>query len=93
MSPLFRRSPRKNPAQSTVTLIGKPGCHLCEVAAEVVRGVCAETGASLVMEDITQDAELRRKYWEQIPVVLVDGEQHDFWKVDPDRLRRALGVA
>jgi hypothetical protein len=40
--------------------------------------------------DITQDEELYRKYWEQIPVVLVDGEQHDFWRVDEGRLRKAL---
>ncbi|NGO81120.1 glutaredoxin family protein [Streptomyces sp. YC504] len=92
MSPLFRRSGKKSPAERTVTLIGKPGCHLCEVAEQEIRKVCAETGASMEKEDITQDEELHRKYWEQIPVILVDGEQHDFWKVDPDRLRRALGA-
>ncbi len=92
MSPLFRRTAKKNPADSTVTLIGKPGCHLCEVAEETIRKVCDETGAAMEMKDITQDEELHRKYWEQIPVILVDGEQHDFWKVDPDRLRGALGA-
>jgi hypothetical protein len=30
------------------------------------------------------------RYWEQIPVVLVDGEQHTFWRVDEARLRAAL---
>ncbi|MFC7221288.1 glutaredoxin family protein [Streptomyces polyrhachis] len=91
MSPLLRRAPRKNPADSTVTLIGKPGCHLCDEARTVVAQVCADLGASLEERDIGQDAELHRLYWEQIPVVLVDGEQHTFWKVDPQRLRRALG--
>ncbi|WP_029391646.1 glutaredoxin family protein [Streptomyces xiaopingdaonensis] len=74
----------------TVTLIGKPGCHLCEVARDVVARVCEETGAEWEERDINKDEELYRKYWEQIPVVLVDGEQHDFWRVDPERLRRAL---
>jgi glutaredoxin len=74
----------------TVTLIGKPGCHLCDVAREVIEKVCAETGSSWDEKDINQDAELYRLYWEQIPVVLVDGEQHTFWRVDPQRLRRAL---
>ena len=74
----------------TVTLIGKPGCHLCAVARDVVARVCAETGAEWQELDINQDEELYRKYWEQIPVVLVDGAQHDFWRVDPERLRRAL---
>lgn len=74
----------------TVTLIGKPGCHLCDDARTVVQEVAAQTGAVLVEQDITQDEELYRRYWEQIPVVLVDGEQHTFWRVDGDRLRRAL---
>ncbi|WP_037957352.1 glutaredoxin family protein [Streptomyces sulphureus] len=73
-----------------VTLIGKPGCHLCEVARDVVARVCEETAAEWEERDINKDEELYRKYWEQIPVVLVDGEQHDFWRVDPERLRRAL---
>ncbi|MCC2279806.1 glutaredoxin family protein [Streptomyces sp. NPDC002536] len=91
MSPLLRRSARKNPADSIVTLIGKPGCHLCDDAEAVIERVCGELGARWEKKDIEQDAELHRKYWEQIPVVLVDGEQHDFWRVNPDRLRKALG--
>ncbi|MFJ9620826.1 glutaredoxin family protein [Streptomyces sp. NPDC101181] len=91
MSPLLRRT-RKKPADRTVTLIGKPGCHLCEDAREVVSAVCAETGARWVEKDITADEELHRAYWEQIPVVLIDGEQHTFWRVDPERLRKALGA-
>lgn len=74
----------------TVTLIGKPGCHLCEVARDVIVRVTAEEGATWEEKDINQDQELYRAYWEQIPVVLVEGAQHDFWRVDPDRLRKAL---
>ena len=74
----------------TVTLIAKPGCHLCDVARDVIVRICGETGASWEEKDINKDEELYRKYWEQIPVVLVDGAQHDFWRVDPDRLRKAL---
>ncbi|NLU72606.1 glutaredoxin family protein [Streptomyces sp. HNM0575] len=74
----------------TVTLIGKPGCHLCDIARDVIVRVCAETGASWEEKSIENDQELYRKYWEQIPVVLVDGAQHDFWRVDPQRLRKAL---
>ncbi|CAG7596375.1 glutaredoxin family protein [Streptomyces bryophytorum] len=76
----------------TVTLIGKPGCHLCDDARAVVQEVAAEAGAAVVEQDITQDEELYRRYWEQIPVVLVDGEQHTFWRVDAERLRRALAA-
>jgi hypothetical protein len=76
--------------QKKVTLIGKPGCHLCDVARDTVVRVCAETGAGWEEKNIEQDPELYRLYWEQIPVVLVDGAQHDFWRVDPERLRTAL---
>lgn len=98
MSPIFRRSggrtekrtEKKEPRERLVTLIGKPGCHLCDDAQSVVEKVCAEVGASWEKKDITEDEELHRAYWEQIPVVLVDGEQHTFWRVDEDRLRREL---
>jgi glutaredoxin len=76
----------------TVTLIGKPGCHLCDDARVVIEKVAGELGAAVDERDITRDEELYRKYWEQIPVVLVDGEQHDFWRVDEGRLRRALST-
>ena len=73
-----------------VALVGKPDCHLCEAAREVIAAVCAETGDSFVELSILEDPELADLYWEQIPVTLVDGTQHDFWRVDPDRLRAAL---
>jgi glutaredoxin len=73
-----------------VTLIGKPGCHLCEDAEKVVSKVCGELGVRWEQKDITQDEELHRAYWEQIPVVLIDGRQHTFWRVDESRLRAAL---
>jgi glutaredoxin len=98
MSPLLRRTkkeedagrPEVPPAGRTVTLLSKPGCHLCDDARAVVAAVCSETGTPWQERDITQDAELQEEYWEQIPVVLVDGEQHTFWRVDAERLRKAL---
>ena len=73
-----------------VTLYSKPGCHLCDDARAVVEAVCADVGATWTEVDITTDAELNERYWEQIPVTLVDGRQHDFWRVEPRRLRAAL---
>jgi glutaredoxin len=80
-------------AGARVTLYTRPGCHLCEDARAVVAQVCAELAESFDEVDITAgpDAErLTRRYGEEIPVTLVDGRQHDFWRVDPDRLRAAL---
>ena len=76
--------------QPRVTLIGKPGCHLCDEAREVVARVTAELGEEYEELSILDDEALKQRYWEQIPVTLVDGEQHDFWRVSADRLRAAL---
>ena len=92
MTPLLRRgAPRKEPSDHLITLIGKPDCHLCDDARAVVVRLAAELGFSWEERDINQDPELYRKYWEQIPVTLIDGSQHDFWRVDEQRLRKALG--
>ena len=74
-----------------VRLLTRPGCHLCDDARNVVAAVCAELGVGWDEVDITTDPALLAEYVEQIPVTLVDGRQHDFWRVDPDRLRAALG--
>jgi hypothetical protein len=73
-----------------ITLIGKPGCHLCDDARSVVARVAADTGTDWEELSILDDQALADQYWEHIPVVLVDGEQHDFWRVDEGRLRAAL---
>ena len=76
--------------ESRVTLIGRPGCHLCDEARAVIDRVTAELGVSWEERSIDDDAALRAKYAEQIPVTLVDGQRHDFWRVDEARLRAAL---
>ncbi|WP_188188606.1 glutaredoxin family protein [Nonomuraea sp. SYSU D8015] len=73
-----------------ITLIGKPGCHLCDDAREVVARVADELGVPWEEVSIESSEELREKYWEMIPVTLIDGVQHDFWRVDEGRLREAL---
>lgn len=78
---------------TTVTLIGKPDCHLCDVAREVVETVVAELPEDSVdVEElsIADDPSLYAQWWEKIPVVLIDGELHGHWRVSPDRLRAAL---
>lgn len=74
----------------TVTLIGKPGCHLCDEARAVVVSVCAEVGASWEERSILDDEGLAEQHWERIPVVLVDGREVAFWHVTAAQLRAAL---
>ena len=73
-----------------VTLYVRAGCHLCESAREVVARVCEELGETWQEIDIDADVDLLARYTEEIPVTLVDGRQHDFWRVDEQRLRSAL---
>ncbi|HEY7719445.1 MAG TPA: glutaredoxin family protein [Pedococcus sp.] len=82
--------PAAGPAR--ITLIGKPGCHLCDDARAVIASVAAELGVRWEERSIADDPALAEEYWEQIPVTLVDGRQHDYWRVDAARLRRALGA-
>jgi glutaredoxin len=73
-----------------IELLGKPGCHLCDDARTVVATVTGELGLPFVDVDITEDPKLHAQWADDIPVVLIDGQQHSFWRVDPDRLRAAL---
>lgn len=73
-----------------VVVYSRPGCHLCEVAEVLVAEICAETGDTWARVDITTDDDLVSRFTEQVPVTFVDGAQHDFWRVDPARLRKAL---
>jgi glutaredoxin len=73
-----------------VTLYSRPGCHLCDDARAVIEAVCAELGESYEEVSIDTSPDLRERFGEEIPVTFVDGRQHDFWRVSPDRLRAAL---
>lgn len=80
-----------------ITLLTKPGCHLCDAAREVVETVVAELGAdvpalAVPVEELSilDDPELAAAYAEEIPVVLIDGRVHNIWRIDPVRLRTAL---
>jgi glutaredoxin len=79
-----------------LTLIGKPDCHLCDVAQEIVDGVLADLpdevadGIEVREASIAEDPALYELWWEKIPVVLIDGRLHAHWRVSADRLRAAL---
>src|ERR1700759_5804707 len=73
-----------------ITLLARPGCHLCDDAREVIIKVADDLGVAWEERDITQSEADLREYWEKIPVTFVDGVQHDFWRVSEERLRRAL---
>jgi len=80
-----------------LTLIGKPGCHLCDdarnVVTRVLTGLADPASVSLEELSILDDATLNEKYWDEIPVLLVNGNVHTIWRVDAERLVRALEKA
>ncbi|TBN58432.1 glutaredoxin family protein [Glaciihabitans arcticus] len=77
-----------------LTLIGKPGCHLCDDARAVVTTVLADFESVTLDElSILDDAALHEQYVEEIPVLLLNGRVHNIWRVDADRLRRSLEEA
>ena len=84
---------------TTLTLIGKPDCHLCDVAEQIVETVVADLPGDIadrvVLEQasIAEDPALFERWWEKIPVVLIDGELHAHWRLSADRLRAALLAA
>ena len=78
-------------ADRQITLLGRPGCHLCDEARAIIARVAADLGVPWEERDITESEADLREYWDKIPVTLIDGVQHDFWRVSEPRLRAALG--
>ena len=78
-----------------LTLIGKPGCHLCDDAEMAVQSVLDDFSDSVSLQkvNILDDSELFDKYSEQIPVLLINGQIHNYWRIDTERLREALAKA
>lgn len=76
-----------------IVLVTKTECHLCEAAREVVDRVAADAGIPWEERRIDDDPALRDRFAEEVPVVLVDGLQRDFWTINEARLRRTVDAA
>lgn len=73
-----------------VTLITRVGCHLCADAEAALRRMRDELGFGYRELDVDAEPERRAEYSDRVPVVLVDGREHGYWRVEEARLRRAL---
>lgn len=73
-----------------VSLIGKPGCHLCDVARQVVELACAAADEDFEELDITEDPFLASEYADAVPVVLVDGREVGRYRISPNAIAAAL---
>ncbi|GGR82790.1 thioredoxin family protein [Micromonospora fulviviridis] len=77
-------------SDARLTLITRPDCHLCEDAKAALDRVVAVTGDRWIEKDVTGDLELEREYGDRLPVVLLDGKEHGYWRVEEERLLRDL---
>jgi glutaredoxin len=75
---------------TTITLYGKPGCHLCEDARAALERVGTERRFELEEVDVSLDPALHQEYGERIPVLAVDGEELFEFFVDEESLRERL---
>jgi glutaredoxin len=75
-----------------VTLITRVNCHLCDVAKQALVRVAAATGVTWREVDVDADPALLDEYSDLVPVILVDGKTHGYWRVEEDRLLRDLAT-
>jgi glutaredoxin len=85
-----RPGSQRGPRPARVTLVTRAGCHLCDEATMVLRRLSAENGFAWDELDVDADPEWADAYGDKVPVILVDGEEHGYWRVEEARLLRAL---
>jgi len=73
-----------------VTVYSRSGCHLCEIAIDRIKSTMDELKFELDIKLIDNDVKLQEEYGEQVPVILIEGEVHDYWRVDLDRFTKAV---
>jgi glutaredoxin len=78
------------PTEHRVTLITRAGCHLCADAEVLLRQLSGELGFAYEELDVDADSERQAEYFERVPVILIDGREHGYWRVEEDRFRRAI---
>ena len=73
-----------------VTIMGKPGCHLCDVMMKIARHVQADLLFDLRYVDISSSDALATRYGNRIPVLLIEEVETFSGKVTEGNLRRAI---
>ncbi|MEJ6607081.1 MAG: glutaredoxin family protein [Candidatus Planktophila sp.] len=76
--------------RTVVTVYSRTGCHLCESAEATLINLSQQFDFDLKVKLIDEDIELEKLYGNQVPVIQINGEHHDFYKVDPERFKSSL---
>jgi glutaredoxin len=73
-----------------VTVYSRHGCHLCEDAVKTLEGMREELAFEIEIIYIDGNSELDKLYGNEVPVIHINGEHHDFYRIDPERFRTSL---
>lgn len=79
----------------TVTLVTSPGCHLCEMARDVINAVSMETPLSVEVVELTSpegEALATSHRMPFPPLVLINGHRHSHGRISEKKFRRALAL-
>jgi glutaredoxin len=77
-------------ATHRLELLSRTNCHLCDEARTAIADIAADLGVDWTERDIDADPNLAREFTDYVPVIVVDGTVHGYWRVEEARLRRAL---
>jgi glutaredoxin len=75
-----------------VTIYSRSGCHLCENAESTIESLKSELNFDLEIKLIDGDEGLEKLYGHEVPVIHINGEHHDFFRVDVERFRSSLEI-
>ena len=73
-----------------VTVYSRHGCHLCEDAVKTLESMREELAFEIEIIYIDGNPELEKLYGNEVPVIHIDGQHHDFYRIDPERFRTSL---
>ena len=76
--------------KAKVVIFSRQNCHLCHEAEKIVREVLLETSFELEVINIDGNAELESLYGEEVPVTMINGAKHDYFRVDKKRFSEAV---
>jgi glutaredoxin len=78
------------PSDHQVTLVTRTGCHLCEEAERLLRRLSGELGFAYREVDVDASPVLQDEFSDRVPVILLDGKEHGYWRVEEPRFRKAV---
>jgi glutaredoxin len=76
--------------KAEVVIFSRQNCHLCHEAEKIIREVLLEISFDLEVINIDGNAELESLYGEEVPVTMINGAKHDYFRVDKKRFSEAV---